>query len=46
MIAYISKFLTYDMSKPEYQMAWTLLGPHLMTPVKTAWDDLYNAQAV
>lgn len=40
----MSKYFQYDMSKPEDQRKWSLLGPTLIDPVNTAWSDWINAQ--
>ncbi len=41
----INNFFFYDMSKPEDQRKWSLLGPPLQDAVASAFDDLQNAQA-
>jgi hypothetical protein len=43
--ALVNNYFTYDMSKPEDQRKWSLLGPSLQDAVASAFDDLQNAQA-
>lgn len=40
----MANYFQYDMSKPEDQRKWSLLGPTLIDPVNTAWGDWTNTQ--
>lgn len=44
LATFLSRYLKYDLSKPEDQREWSLLGPALQAPLDTAWDDFVNAQ--
>jgi hypothetical protein len=41
----VNNYFNYDMTKPEDQRKWSLLGPPLQDAVASAFDDLQNAQA-
>jgi hypothetical protein len=41
----MAEALKYDMSKPEDQRAWAMVGPTQQRRLTTAWNDLQNAQA-
>lgn len=41
----VNAYFFYDMSKPDDQRKWSLLGPPLQDAVASAYDDLQNAQA-
>lgn len=41
---YMSNYLQYDLSNPQDQRKWALLGPALQVGVDTAWSDLQAAQ--
>ena len=41
----VNNYFFFDMSKPEDQRKWSLLGTQLQDAVATAYDDLQNAQA-
>lgn len=41
----VNNYFFYDMTKPEDQRKWSLLGPPLQDAVAAAYDDLQNAQA-
>ena len=42
LTTFLSVYLTYDMTKPEDQRKFALLGAQLRSPVDNAWDD-WNA---
>jgi hypothetical protein len=42
---FMAEALKYDMSKPEDQRAWAMVGPTQQRRLTTAWNDLQNAQA-
>lgn len=42
--SFLTNFLTYDMSKPEDQRKWSILGPNLQTKVDAAMKDWMAAQ--
>jgi hypothetical protein len=44
VVSMMSNYFQYDMSKPEDQRKWSLLGPTFIDAVNTAWDDWTNAQ--
>lgn len=44
VVSMMSSYFQYDMSKPEDQRKWSLLGPTFIDAVNTAWDDWTNAQ--
>lgn len=41
----MSNYFQYDMTKPDDQRKWSMLGPTFQSSVQMAWDDLQNAQA-
>lgn len=44
VVTLMSNYFQYDMSKPEDQRKWSLLGPTFTDSVNTSWDDWVNAQ--
>lgn len=44
VVSMMSSYFEYDMSKPDDQRKWSLLGPTFIDAVNTAWDDWNNAQ--
>lgn len=44
VVSLMTNYFQYDVSKPEDQRKWSLLGPTYVDAVNTAWDDMANAQ--
>ncbi|MEH1836188.1 MAG: hypothetical protein V7L29_30070 [Nostoc sp.] len=44
VVSMMSNYFQYDISKPEDQRKWALLGSTFIDSVNTAWDDWTNAQ--
>lgn len=44
MLAFITRYQEFDMSKPEDQRKWAMMGPTLLSAVTMAQDDLQGAQ--
>lgn len=44
--SFLTNYLTYDMSKPEDQRKWSILGPNLQAKVDSAMDAWVAAQKV
>ncbi|MDQ2769386.1 MAG: hypothetical protein M3Y54_02655 [Bacteroidota bacterium] len=44
VVALMANYFQYDMSKPEDQRKWSLLGPTFQSAVQSAQNDLQNAQ--
>lgn len=46
VVALMSNYFQYDMSKPEDQRKWSFMGPTFTDAVDTAWNDWINAHKV
>lgn len=44
LTSYLSSYLQYDLSNPQDQRKWAILGPVLQGPVDLAWDQLQAAR--
>jgi hypothetical protein len=43
--SFMAEFAKYDLSKPEDQRAWSMIGPSKQRILTTAWNDFQTAQA-